>query len=136
MSISWGLSRADSRHLKGVFRVPERHENRKGSIGPGWPTLSTKAAKRFHMTRKVVPQATRYQGQHLSCEWVIEASILRPSNPTHGTCYWVLAVHGGSLAKMSDRGATPHCGKIVKPRRKARRHIGHAVRDQGKMLAY
>ncbi|KAL0462581.1 UNVERIFIED_CONTAM: hypothetical protein Slati_0145700 [Sesamum latifolium] len=75
-------------------------------------------------------------GQHLSCEWVIDASTLRPRDPTHGTCYRVLVVHGGSLAKMSDRGATPHCGHIMKPCRKARRHVGRAVWDHCGISAY
>ncbi|KAL0370836.1 UNVERIFIED_CONTAM: hypothetical protein Sangu_0401700 [Sesamum angustifolium] len=65
-----------------------------------------------------------YQGQHLLCEWVIRASILRPRDPTCGTCYWVLAVYGGPLAKMSGRRATLHCGQTMKPCQKARRHVG------------
>ncbi|KAL0449866.1 UNVERIFIED_CONTAM: hypothetical protein Slati_1543000 [Sesamum latifolium] len=65
------------------------------------------------MTRKVAPRAAGNQGQHLSCEWVIEANTLRPRDPTHGTCYRVLAVHGGPLAKMSGCGATPYCGQIM-----------------------
>ncbi|KAL2227535.1 UNVERIFIED_CONTAM: hypothetical protein Sindi_2112200, partial [Sesamum indicum] len=103
-----GPPRAGSRHLKGVFRVPERHGNRTGSVGPGQPTLGTNAAERFRVTCKVAPRAARYLGQNLSCEWVIEASTPRPRDPTHGTRYRVLAVHGGPLAKMSGRGATPH----------------------------
>ncbi|KAL2243821.1 UNVERIFIED_CONTAM: hypothetical protein Sindi_0500100 [Sesamum indicum] len=105
--------RAGSRHLKGVFRVPERHGNRTGSVGPGQPTLGTNAAERFRVTCKVAPRAARYLGQHLSCEWVIEASTPRPRDPTHGTRYRVLAVHGGPLAKMSGRGATPHCAVLL-----------------------
>ncbi|KAL2224344.1 UNVERIFIED_CONTAM: hypothetical protein Sindi_3072400, partial [Sesamum indicum] len=104
---------AGSRHLKGVFRVPERHGNRTGSVGPGRPTLGTNAAERFRVTCKVAPRAARYLGQHLSCEWVIEASTPRPRDPTHGTRYRVLAVHGGPLAKMSGRGATPHCAVLL-----------------------
>ncbi|KAL2224608.1 UNVERIFIED_CONTAM: hypothetical protein Sindi_3007100 [Sesamum indicum] len=105
--------RAGSRHLKGVFRVPERHGNRTGSVGPGRPTLGTNAADRFRVTCKVAPRAARYLGQHLSGEWVIEASTPRPRDPTHGTRYRVLAVHGGPLAKMSGRGATPHCAVLL-----------------------
>ncbi|KAL0355464.1 UNVERIFIED_CONTAM: hypothetical protein Sradi_3993300 [Sesamum radiatum] len=63
-------------------------------------------------------------------------STLRPRDPTHETCYWVLAVHGGPLAKMSGRGATPHCEQIVNPCRKARRHVGHIVWDHCQMSAY
>ncbi|KAL0444448.1 UNVERIFIED_CONTAM: hypothetical protein Slati_2167500 [Sesamum latifolium] len=92
--------------------------------------------ERFGTTGKVAPRAAGYQGQHLSCEWVIKASTLRPRDPTHETYYRVLAVHGGPLAKMSDRGATPHCGHIIKPCRKTRRHVGHAVWDHCEMSAY
>ncbi|KAL0420328.1 UNVERIFIED_CONTAM: hypothetical protein Slati_3055700 [Sesamum latifolium] len=70
-------------------------------------------AERFRARCKVAPRAAGYQGQHLSCEWVSEASTLRSRDPTHGTCYRVLAVHGGALAKMSGRGTTPHCGQIM-----------------------
>ncbi|KAL0385892.1 UNVERIFIED_CONTAM: hypothetical protein Sradi_2983500 [Sesamum radiatum] len=55
--------------------------------------------ERFGVTCKVAPRAAGYQGQHLSCEWVIEASTLRPRNPTHETCYRVQAVHEGPLTK-------------------------------------
>ncbi|KAL0311592.1 UNVERIFIED_CONTAM: hypothetical protein Sangu_2453900 [Sesamum angustifolium] len=81
---------------------------------------------------KVSSRAAGYQGQHFYCEWVIEASTLRP----RGMYYWVLVVHGGPLAKMRNRGATLHCGQIVKPCRKARRHVGHVVWDKCEMLAY
>ncbi|KAL0428388.1 UNVERIFIED_CONTAM: hypothetical protein Slati_3013600 [Sesamum latifolium] len=86
--------------------------------------------------RKVAPRAAGYQGQYLLCESVIEASTPRPRDPTHRTCYQVQAVQAGPLAKMSDRGTTPHCGHIIKPCRKTRRHAGHAVRDQCEMSAY
>ncbi|KAL0392730.1 UNVERIFIED_CONTAM: hypothetical protein Sradi_2495800 [Sesamum radiatum] len=56
----WGLPRAGSRHLKGVFRVPERHGNVMGGVGPGRPTLGTKAAERFRATRKVALRAAGY----------------------------------------------------------------------------
>ncbi|KAL0385914.1 UNVERIFIED_CONTAM: hypothetical protein Sradi_2985700 [Sesamum radiatum] len=61
-----GPSRAGSRHLKGMFRVPERYGNWKGRVGLRWPTLGAKAAERFQGTCKVAPRAVRYQGQHLS----------------------------------------------------------------------
>ncbi|KAL0409658.1 UNVERIFIED_CONTAM: hypothetical protein Sradi_1900200 [Sesamum radiatum] len=90
----------------------------------------------FGATCKVAPRAAGYQVQHLSCEWVIEASTLRPHNPTHETCYWVQAVHEGPLAKMSGRGMTPHCGQILRPCRKASRHVGRDVWDHCEMSAY
>ncbi|KAL0366684.1 UNVERIFIED_CONTAM: hypothetical protein Sradi_3558500 [Sesamum radiatum] len=86
--------------------------------------------------RKVAPWAAGYQGQHLSCEWVIEASTLRPRNPTHATCYRVQVVHEGPLAKMSGHGMTPHCGQILRPCRKTSRHVGRAVWDHCEMSAY
>ncbi|KAL0326495.1 UNVERIFIED_CONTAM: SNARE-interacting protein KEULE, partial [Sesamum angustifolium] len=46
------------------------------------------------------------------CDRVIEASTPRPRDPTRGMRYRVLAVHGGPVAKMCGRGATPHCGKL------------------------
>ncbi|KAL0456974.1 UNVERIFIED_CONTAM: hypothetical protein Slati_1036600 [Sesamum latifolium] len=51
-------------------------------------------AERFCVTRKVAPWPVGYQGQHLSGEWVIEASTPRPCDPTRGMHYWVLATHG------------------------------------------
>ncbi|KAL2248278.1 UNVERIFIED_CONTAM: hypothetical protein Sindi_2680100, partial [Sesamum indicum] len=87
---SGGPSRANSKHLKGVFRVPERHGNRTGSVRPGWPVLGAKAAERSRVTRKFAPRAVKYQGQYLSCEWVIEASTPKPRDPTHGTRYRVV----------------------------------------------
>ncbi|KAL2230036.1 UNVERIFIED_CONTAM: hypothetical protein Sindi_1598000, partial [Sesamum indicum] len=97
----------------GSGRCEKGHGNRTGSVGPGRPTLGTNAAKRFRVTCKVAPRAARYLGQHLSCEWVIEASTPRLRDLTHGTRYRVLAVHGGPLAKMSGRGATPHCAVLL-----------------------
>ncbi|KAL0412160.1 UNVERIFIED_CONTAM: hypothetical protein Slati_3805700 [Sesamum latifolium] len=47
----WGPSRASSRHLKGVFRVPERYENRTGE-----------AAERFRLTCKVAPRTVKIWG--------------------------------------------------------------------------
>ncbi|KAL0409696.1 UNVERIFIED_CONTAM: hypothetical protein Sradi_1904000 [Sesamum radiatum] len=93
-------------------------------------------AERFGVTFKVSLRAAGYQGQHLSCEWVIEASTLKPRNPTHETCYRVQAVHEGSLTKMSDRGTTLHCGQILRSCRKARMHILCAVWDHCEMSAY
>ncbi|KAL0283435.1 UNVERIFIED_CONTAM: hypothetical protein Sangu_2890100 [Sesamum angustifolium] len=122
----WGPPKVYSRHLKGVFRVPRRHGNLMGGVGPGGLTLGTKATERLQTMRKVAPRIAGYQGQHFSCEWVIEVSTLRPRDPTHGTRYWVLV----------GRGATRHCGQIVKPCRKARRHVGHAVGDHCEMSAY
>ncbi|KAL0400311.1 UNVERIFIED_CONTAM: hypothetical protein Sradi_2374400 [Sesamum radiatum] len=92
-------------------------------------------AERFGVTCKVAPRAAGYQGQHLSYEWVIEASTLRPRNSTHGTRYRVQAVHKGPLVKTSGRGTTPHYGQILRPCRKARRNAGRAVWDHCKMLA-
>ncbi|KAL0402258.1 UNVERIFIED_CONTAM: hypothetical protein Slati_4255700 [Sesamum latifolium] len=37
---------------------------------------------------------------------------------------------------MSGRGATPHCGHIMKPCRRARKHVGRAVRDHCETLAH
>ncbi|KAL0419288.1 UNVERIFIED_CONTAM: hypothetical protein Sradi_1342300 [Sesamum radiatum] len=53
------------------------------------------------------------------------ARTLRPRDLIRGMCYWVLAVHGGLLAKMSGHGAMLHGGQTMKPCRKARRHVGH-----------
>ncbi|KAL2235278.1 UNVERIFIED_CONTAM: hypothetical protein Sindi_1260000, partial [Sesamum indicum] len=84
---------------RGVLRVPEGLENLTGSVGLGWPTLGANTAERLCVTRKVAPWAARYQGQHLSCEWMIEVSIPKPRDPTYDMRYRVLAVHGGPLAK-------------------------------------
>ncbi|KAL0303238.1 UNVERIFIED_CONTAM: hypothetical protein Sradi_6191900 [Sesamum radiatum] len=37
---------------------------------------------------------------------------------------------------MSGHGTTPHCGPILRPCRKARRHIGRAVWEHREMSAY
>ncbi|KAL2243754.1 UNVERIFIED_CONTAM: hypothetical protein Sindi_0493400 [Sesamum indicum] len=78
-----GPSKAGSRQLKGMLRVPERHENLMGSVGPGWPTLGANTTERLRVTRKVAPRAVGDQGQHLWCEWVIEARTPRRCDPIH-----------------------------------------------------
>ncbi|KAL0292288.1 UNVERIFIED_CONTAM: hypothetical protein Sradi_6996300 [Sesamum radiatum] len=37
---------------------------------------------------------------------------------------------------MSGRGTAPHCGQILRPGRKARRHVGRAVWEHCEMSAY
>ncbi|KAL2231113.1 UNVERIFIED_CONTAM: hypothetical protein Sindi_1705700 [Sesamum indicum] len=56
-------------------RVPEGLGYLTGSVGPGWPMLGAETAERLRVMCKVAPRAAGYLGQHLSCEWVIEASI-------------------------------------------------------------
>ncbi|KAL0373852.1 UNVERIFIED_CONTAM: hypothetical protein Sradi_3300900 [Sesamum radiatum] len=119
-----------------THEISERYGNQTGSVGPGRPTLGTRIAERFGVMRKVAPRVAENQEQHLLCEWVIEASTLRPCDPTHEMCYRFVAVHGGPLAKMSGRGATTYCGQILKPCRKARRHVGCTVWDYCEMLAH
>ncbi|KAL0302930.1 UNVERIFIED_CONTAM: hypothetical protein Sradi_6161100 [Sesamum radiatum] len=60
----------------------------------------------------------------------------RPRNTTHGTAIGFRAVHEGPLAKTSGRGKAPHCGQILRPDRKARRHVGRAVWEHYEMSAY
>ncbi|KAL0303870.1 UNVERIFIED_CONTAM: hypothetical protein Sradi_6255100 [Sesamum radiatum] len=123
----WGSPRACSRQLKGVSRIHGGHGNQTGSVGPGRPTLGARTAERFGVTRKVTPRAAGYQGQHISCEWVIEVSTLRPRNPTHEKCYRVKPSMRVRWLKMRGRGTTPHCGQILRPCRKVRRHVGRTV---------
>ncbi|KAL0434631.1 UNVERIFIED_CONTAM: hypothetical protein Sradi_0171000 [Sesamum radiatum] len=62
------------------------------------------------------PAVVKYQGQYLSCEWTIETSTLKPRDPTRGHALLGSSlVHGGLMAKICGRGATLHCGQIVKP---------------------
>ncbi|KAL0392880.1 UNVERIFIED_CONTAM: hypothetical protein Sradi_2510800 [Sesamum radiatum] len=94
------------------------------------------SAGRLQAMRKVAPRAAGKSGATPPVRSVIEASIPRPRDPTRGMRYRVLAVHGGPLAKTCGRGATPYCGKVVKPCRRASRHAEHAVRDHCEMSAY
>ncbi|KAL2226553.1 UNVERIFIED_CONTAM: hypothetical protein Sindi_2014000, partial [Sesamum indicum] len=118
-------------------RVPEGLGNLTGSIGPGWPTLGAETAESLRVMCKVAPRAAGYLGQHLSCEWVIDASIQRPRDSTYGMRYRVLAVHGGPLAK--DRRSWDDAALWAYCEAKAERQEGMsgiAVRENGKVSAY
>ncbi|XP_020553455.1 receptor-like protein 12 [Sesamum indicum] len=47
--------------------------------------MGVETAERLRVTCKVALRAAGYQGQHLSCEWVIETIIRKPRDPTHET---------------------------------------------------
>ncbi|KAL2252790.1 UNVERIFIED_CONTAM: hypothetical protein Sindi_0073700 [Sesamum indicum] len=49
----WGLSKAGSRYLNGVFKIPKMYGNRTGNIGQGRPILGTKVAKKFYMSARL-----------------------------------------------------------------------------------
>ena len=66
-----------SRGHDGGLQKPALDSSR--GIGPGWPTLGADTAERLRVMRKVTPRATRYQGQHISCDWVIEAKHFKTS---------------------------------------------------------
>ncbi|KAL2251488.1 UNVERIFIED_CONTAM: hypothetical protein Sindi_2271100, partial [Sesamum indicum] len=44
----------------------------------------------------------------LSSDWVIEASIQRPRDPTHGMRYRVLAVHRAKVERQEGMSGTPY----------------------------
>ncbi|KAL2245784.1 UNVERIFIED_CONTAM: hypothetical protein Sindi_2846600 [Sesamum indicum] len=104
MCISWGHDGGLQEPALGSStrsaRVPKGLGNLMGSVGSGWPTLGADTVERLHVTRKIASRAARYQGQCLSCEWVVKTNIPRPCDPTHGMRYRVLAVHGGPCREV------------------------------------